>query len=285
MELGSLSRQSAQIKCVAATIFPIDFFAQMPDITKKFTDLQAQISQCFKKNQNALKTNIIDDFLTQYEKIINHHYLLDIFFPQNKKILRRRVREIISTLRNNQPLPADFADESAFHKPAFVFDKGENYRAAYVDSLLYLSEKIMLMKNYDDLLELAYKKVQQSADFAREIQYFHNANYSPDTEEIVQIKTIAQNLYDKFAKLCYFKAIAKSFEIFYAADYPFEQNSALPTVAPDKEIQKIEKIVERAKTISAKGKLAKEFRLMMSDFSACAENLQAALDRFNNSTF
>ena len=283
--LHNLSRQSAQIKCLAATLFPIDFIAKIPEISRKFANLEEQVLQCFQKNHTAVKTIIIDDFIFSYEETMHQWRVWDLFFPQNKKILQRRVREIINNLQNNQPLPADFADGNVFRKPTFALNHGENYRASYVDSLLYLSEKIVLMKNYDDLLKLAHEKVQNMPDFTKELQYFHNSNYSPDLDDINQIRRIAQKLYEKFARICYFNAIVKSFEIFYNADYPLERNPALPSVAPEKEIKKIEKIVERAQTIAAKGKLAKEFNSSLHSFEQTAEELQAALNRYNKTSF
>lgn len=278
--LHSLSRQAAQVKCLIACLIPFDVLQKIPQFAKQFSQIQLQILQCLRENEDAVKTLMINDFSEYYNKICNRFNFADLFCPHNKKVLNKRLNEIVELLIKKQSLPADFADGNIFSKPPLTGKYGEDYRNRYIDALLYLSEKIVLMRDNRDLLELVRLCVKKDKNFSKELQYFRNSHYSPNLDEVVKIRVSAQKVYEKFAEICYLDAVSKSFEIFYIVDNPNERNLPLPTVAPDKEIKKIEKIAERSKTIPARGKLAKDYYSSATEFEKALIELKSALENY-----
>ena len=269
-KLNSISRQSAQIKCLLATLIPSDFAQKTEKIKQEYSDLIKRIEQCKAENSNAEEIIKILDFSFYYKKIDKKFDFLDLLFPNNKNRLRGRLGDSIQKLINGRTLPADFADGDCFKKPPFSGKLGEKYRMKYVNALLYLSGKILLMRNNQKLLKLALLQVQNSSEFASKLRLFRNANYSPNFHNMLKIKRSAQQFYEKFVKICYLNAVRASFEIFCATENQPSQNPPLPSVAPDKEMKTIALIVEKSFKIKAdKGRLSHEYHKAISEYEKC----------------
>lgn len=285
-KLQSVSRQSAQIKCLLATLIPSDFAKKTQVIQQEYSDLTQKITQCKTENSNAEDIIKILDFSSYYKKLINKLNLLDLVFKTNKNRLRGRLGDSIQKLLNKRPLPADFADGNCFKKPPFSGCFGEKYRLHYENALLYLSGKILLMRDKPELLKLALLQIQNDSKFANELRFFRNEHYSPNFHDVLKIKRAAQSFYEKFAKICYLNAVCASFEIFCAAENPTPQNPPLPSVAPNEEMKTIAKIVEKSFKIKAeKGKLANEYHKAFNEYTKAKNILIQALNIYQKTKF
>ncbi len=289
IELGlhSLSRQSAQIKCLLATIIPSDFQQKFDKIAQDYQNLIKKNKQCFNENPKADELIKIMDFSFYYKKITNKFHILDLFYTQNKSILKKRLTEIIETLIDKRSISTDFTDNGIFRTPLKIFGKqGKIYHAFYNDALLYLSGKLLTMRNNPEALKLALLLVQNNKNFPDELRYFRNSCLSPNFHDLIKIKRSAQNLYEKFALICYLNAIRASLEIFYATDNPLPKNQPLPSVAPQEEMKKIKEICERSQKISIKkGHLAKLYSKALADFQSAQTDLMQAIDDYRGPDF
>lgn len=284
--LHSISRQSAQIKCLLSTLIPADFTQKTEEIQQEYGNLLQKIEQCKAENSNAEDVIKILDFSSYYKRLNNKFNLLDLVFKTNKNRLRERLNDSIQKLLNGHTLSADFADGNCFKKPPFSGNYGEKYRSNYVNALLYLSGKILLMRNKPELLKLALLQVQNNPEFASELRFFRNAHYSPNFHDVLKIKRAAQDYYEKFAVVCYLNAVRASFEIFCATENSLPQNPPLPSVAPEEEMKTIAKIVEKSLQIKVeKGKLANEYHKALNEYDKAKTILLQSLNTYQNTKF
>lgn len=282
-KLQSVSRQSAQIKCLLASLIPADFSEKTKIIQQEYNDLIKKVNQCKAENSNTEDIIKILDFSFYYKKLINKINLLDLVFKTNNNRLRGRLGDSIQKLLNKRSLPADFADGNCFKKPPLSGNYGEKYRLHYENALLYLSGKILLMRDKPELLKLALLQVQNDSKFASELRLFRNKHYSPNFHDVLKIKRSAQQFYEKFTKICYLNAVRASFEIFCANENSASQNPPLPSVAPDEEMKTIAKIVEKSFKIKAeKGKLANEYHKALNEYAKAKNILIQSLNDYQN---
>lgn len=279
LELHSLSRQSAQVKCLLATVIPADFSAKYENLKTKYQNIMAEVRRSLEKSPDADSLIKIMDFSFYFKKIFHTANVLDLFYFRNKKILRNRVAEFIETLINNKAVSTDFTDSNIFIKPLFIFGKqGKKYHAFYAESLLFLCGKILAMRNNSELLKLALLQVKNNNDFQAELRFFRNAHLPPDFHDILKIKRSAQKLYEQFAKICYLNAVRASLEFFYANDNDLPQNQPLPSVAPAEELKNIKNIIEKSKSISVKkGHIAKKCHKLLKEYASSYAELERNL--------
>lgn len=280
--LTALSRQAAQIKCLLATIIPADFQTNCEKLMPEYQNIMAKVRKFLADSPDADSLIKIMDFSFYYKKITREVNFLDLFFFNNKKIFKNRLTEIIENLINKQAVSTDFADSNIFIKPFFLFgNQGRRYHAFYTESLLFLSGKILSMRNNPELLKLALLQVNDDKAFQSELRYFRNAHLPPDFHDILKIKRSAQKLYEQFAKICYLNAVRASLEIFYAHDNPLPQNQPLPSVAPAEELKNIKNIIERCKSIIIKkGHMAKQCHKILYHYGETCEELNRAISDY-----
>lgn len=276
LDLKEISRQAAQKKKVAATIFSGNFAVQYQKCGEQYLVYMRQCEEILRQNKSAYNVSLINDFAVSYKRIIKRFNPSDLVLWINKKRFRRYLNEAAQLLKSHQPIEIDFYENHPF--------LGERHRLTFgaamqcknnLKSLLFLLKKMAHDKR---LLDMAQTIIAHKESYLQMLNEYRLECKAKNVQAISTIRHCLQDLFNKYALLTYLNGVRLAFEHIYLDECQKANNQALPTVSPQKEIGKIIKIVEESqKTDAESGKIKQLYVQALKDFEESRQKLNSAI--------
>jgi hypothetical protein len=111
--------------------------------------------------------------------------------------------------------------------------------------------------------------------YKRELKVLGNMLTQPtDLVAVTNFKKTLQKVFETFAQLCYLDAVKTAFAEVYLEQCPAERHQALPTVSPEREFKKVQKIWQSAEKVDyAQTRGGKLFVKAKDEFKKAADAL------------
>jgi hypothetical protein len=93
--------------------------------------------------------------------------------------------------------------------------------------------------------------------------------------DVLAFKQTTQKVFNGFAEMCYLDAVKTAFIQIYLAQCPVERHPELPTVAPEREFRKVQKLLKANEKIDCSKSKTGQL------FTQTSATYQTALNRFN----
>lgn len=274
--LTSVSRQSAQKKCVISTIMPPNFKENLLDLEINYRKSLEKIQVCKEENLNEVEITLVEDFVKTYSQIIKHFHYSDILLFYNKIYLHKYLCIALEQITKFGDISIDFEIKHNFigHKSRYLKKYSERYR----NSMIKLISLIKIMSNNSSLLNLINLFLNNKKEFNQSFKDFCNQRHSPNLDDIIAIKDAAQTMFNEFAKLCYLEGVRNALETKYLEECPSPQNPPLTTLSPEEEMGKIRNIVEESYHIDYhKTQIGKIYDKALEQYNIAKEQIDKTL--------
>lgn len=242
MEMPLINRQTAQKRRLMAVWSPLDFGDDVVAAEKSFRQCLLKLKKWQKNYSVAWDLALIKDFTKTYYRQMRRFFSFSFWALKNKRLLKKYALEAVQILLKGERLPSDFAETKKF--------KGSKIGEKYTEALQQLVLKITAMSDNEALLILTQSFLTDRKRYKRELKALGNMlTQSTDLAAVINFRKTLQKVFETFAQLCYLDAVKTAFAEVYLEQCPTERHQALPTVSPEREFKKVQKIWQSAEKV------------------------------------
>lgn len=260
-------RQTAQKQRLTGMLMPQDYASQVEAGGKQYRQCLAKLRKYQKERTMAWSIALVKEFSVYYKRVMRNYMGWSLWGWKNKRLLKKYLMEAIDLVLAGERLPSDFAEQKSF--------MGRKTRDAYFRALQQFVLKMTAMSDNEALLILLKNFLSDYKTYAKEFKVFRQMQSTENVADVLAFKQAAQKVFNGFAEMCYLDAVKTAFVETYIEKIPVERHPELPTVAPEREFRKVQKILKANEKIDCrKTKTGQLFAQEMT-------NYQAALARFN----
>ncbi len=261
------NRQTAQKQRLTAMLMPPDFAAQVEQSGKQYRQCLAKLRKYQKEHAMAWSIALVKEFTTYHRRVMRHFLGWSIWGWKNKRLLQKYLVEAVEILLSGERLPSDFAETKTF--------KGRDSRDAYLRALQQFVLKITAMSGNEALLILIKNFLLNHKTYAKEFKAFRRMQTAENIADVLAFKQTTQKVFNGFAEMCYLDAVKTAFIQIYLEQCPVERHPELPTVAPEREFRKVQKLLKANEKIDCSKSKTGQL------FTQASATYQTALNRFN----
>ena len=260
-------RQTAQKQRLTAMLMPPDFAAQVEQSGKQYRQCLAKLRKYQKDHAMAWSIALVKEFASYHRRVMRRFMGWSIWGWKNKRLLQKYLTEAVEILLSGERLPSDFAETKTFI--------GRRSRDAYLRALQQFVLKISAMSGNEALLILIKNFLLDYKTYVKEFKIFRQMQSTENVADVLACKQMAQKVFNCFAEMCYLDAVKTAFTQVYLDQCPVERHPELPTVAPEREFRKVQKLLKANEKIDCTKSKTGQL------FAQSSANYQSALSRFN----
>ncbi len=261
------NRQGAQKQRLTAMLMPLDFASQVEVSGKQYRQCLAKLRKYQKNNTMAWSIASVKEFGAYYRRVMRHFSGWNLWSWKNKQLLKKYLIEAVEILLAKDRIPSDYAESKVF--------KGRKSRDAYLRALQQFVLKIASMSDNEALLILLRNFLIDYKTFVREFKVFRQMQSTENVADVLAFKTATQKVFNCFAEMCYLDAVRTAFTEIYLEKCPVERHQELPTVAPEREFRKVQKILKANEKIDCqKNKTGKIFSTVQQNFDGATTRIK-----------
>lgn len=261
------NRQGAQKQRLTAMLMPLDFASQVETSGKQYRQCLAKLRKYQKNNTMAWSIASVKEFGAYYRRVMRHFSGWNLWSWKNKQLLKKYLIEAVEILLAKDRIPSDYAESKVF--------KGRKSRDAYLRALQQFVLKIASMSDNEALLILLRNFLIDYKTFVQEFKVFRQMQSTENVADVLAFKTATQKVFNYFAEMCYLDAVRTAFIEIYLEKCPVERHQELPTVAPEREFRKVQKILKANEKIDCrKTKTGKMFYVAQQNFDGATARIK-----------